>query len=264
MQEIKKSIARTPSKLLMIKVSLLSLATALAVTLYLLEVIDVLGLLLIIFGGIWNTLSSNNNLFALLLCIVTSVLAGIININEGLYANALTYLVFYIVLGFAVTLFNMNGNTELVRYKKASGTEAYYIVLSFLIFLAICFAVAVSTAGEVSPLGDAIVAVMLALSAYTHARNLREYYIIRPFALVMAIALTSFLIALNGASRGLVALLFIYLLYFVIDAVEQIFRLKGDYIMKHTIRNVTPNRNLKVKSSKADSDDNSNNDSLRA
>ncbi len=88
------------------------------------------------------------------------------------------------------------------------------------------------------PAIDAVCASLLALSAYLHSRNFREYYVIRPIALVLTIAMFAYIVSIGMASSVTISLLLLYVIYFVLDAVEHIFLIQSKFKVRHSLRNV--------------------------
>lgn len=239
-------IATSPEQLFMVKLVLLCLSLSVATTLYLIGIIDFACLLLVYFGGVWNYFAKINSYFGFGLCVLTSVFFGLECISVGLYAHSILYFVFYLALGFVVFLLNLKGNTIFVRYKKLSNKESYIIIALFCVLFVAGFAGALLSHNMLVPAMDIVCSSMLALSAYLHSRNYREYYVVRPIALVATILMFAYLIAINIINSAIITMLLIYIMYFLLNIVELIFLICSKYRVDKSIRNILPMSSMSV------------------
>lgn len=231
-------IAMSPEKLFLVKLIMLCLFSAFALTLCFLNIISVPCLVMIVAGGLWNFFGKINSYFGFALCLITSTIAGLLCIGIGLYSNAVLYLIFYIALQIVVLVLNMKGNTIFVRYKRLDPRESYFISLSFLLFAVSGFAISLCQNNMIIPAIDSVSATLLALSAYLHSRNFKEYYVIRPIALLLEIGMFAYLLSIGFVTSSVIAFVFLYSMYFVLDCLEHIFLFQSKYKTKHSIRNV--------------------------
>lgn len=234
-------IAMSPEKLFLVKLLLSCFSLAIGLTLYFIGIINFACLALIFAGVLWNFFAKINSYAGFSLCLVTCVLCGFESISIGLYAHAILYLVFYVLLELVVLILNLKGNTIFVRYKNLSARESYYIVMAILVFFMCGFAISLCQNNMLIPAIDAVCASMLALSAYLHSRNFREYYVIRPVALVLTISMFAYLVAVGISNTVTISLLLLYVIYFVLDGVEHLFMLQSKIKVRHSLRNVFAN-----------------------
>lgn len=231
-------IAMSPEKLFLVKLMLSCFSLAVAITLYLIGLINFVCLIMVLAGVLWNFFAKINSFVGFGLCLVTCFICGLECISIGLYSHAILYLIFYIALELFVLVLNLKGNTVFVRYKNLSPTDSYYIVLSILLFAVCGFSISLCQNNMIVPAIDAVCASLLALSAYLHSRNFREYYVIRPIALVLTIAMFAYIVSIGMASSVTISLLLLYVIYFVLDAVEHIFLIQSKFKVRHSLRNV--------------------------
>lgn len=231
-------IAMSPEKLFLVKLMLSCFSLAVAITLYLIGLINFVCLIMVLAGVLWNFFAKINSFVGFGLCHVTCFICGLECISIGLYSHAILYLIFYIALELFVLVLNLKGNTVFVRYKNLSPTDSYYIVLSILLFAVCGFSISLCQNNMIVPAIDAVCASLLALSAYLHSRNFREYYVIRPIALVLTIAMFAYIVSIGMASSVTISLLLLYVIYFVLDAVEHIFLIQSKFKVRHSLRNV--------------------------
>lgn len=243
------NIALSPEKLFMTKLMLLCISLAFATTLYFIGTINFVCLIMVYAGGLWNFFAKINSFAGLFLCFLTSVICGLQCISVGLYSHSILYFVFYIALELVVFVMNMKGNTLLVRYKNISPNESYFVVMAIFLFCVSGFAVSLCQNNMIVPAIDAVCSSLLALSAYLHSRNFREYYVVRPIALAVTIAMFSYLISINIATSATISMLVMYVMYFALDAIEQIFRISSSRKVNRSLRiaeNATASNNLIV------------------
>lgn len=231
-------ISLSPEKLFLVKLMLSCFSLAIAITLYLIGLINFLCLTMVVAGVLWNFFAKINSFVGFGLCLLTCIICGLECISIGLYSHAILYLVFYVILELFVLVLNLKGNTIFVRYKNLSGSEAFYIVMSILLFFACGFSISLCQNNMIIPAVDAVCASLLALSAYLHSRNFREYYAIRPIALVLTIAMFSYIISVGMVGSVTIALLLLYVIYFALDAVEHVFLIQSNFKVRHSLRNV--------------------------
>jgi len=239
-------VARKPERLFMVKLVLLSLSVSIAITLYLLSEISFLGLAIIVLGGIWNFFVRIDNFISFVLCALVSLIALVLCFEIGLYAQAMLYGIFYIALQFVALLAKLRGNTIYVRYDRMGAREAYFVSLGFITFSVVSLAVSILSENGTLPVFDALASALLALSAYLHARNFKEYYYIRPIALLAAIAMLSCLVAENSAGASVVALLLLYIMYFALDCAERAFLIESDLFKRRSLRNINVSSSEKI------------------
>lgn len=231
-------IAMSPEKLFFVKLMLSCFSLVIALTLYFIGIINFACLALVFAGVLWNFFAKINSFVGFGLCLMTCVLCGLQCIGIGIYAHAVLYLVFYVILELVVLILNLKGNTIFVRYKNLSARESYYIVMAILIFFMCGFSISLCQNNMIIPAIDAVCASMLALSAYLHSRNFREYYVIRPVALVLTISMFAYLVSIGISNTTTISLLLLYVIYFVLDGVEHIFMLQSKVKVRHSLRNV--------------------------
>lgn len=234
-------VAMSPERLFSVKLVLLCITLSFATTLYLIGTINFVCLLLIVFGSLWNFFAKINSILGFVLCLGTCVIFGFESISIGLYSHAVLYLLFYVVLELVVIILNLKGNTIFVRYKNLSPRESYFILLAMFLFFMSGFAISLYQNNMIFPAVDAVCCSMLALSAYLHARNYREYYYIRPIALVLTISMFSYIIAVGFKGSVTISMLMLYVIYFALDFVEHLFLFSSRYKTRHSIRNVMAN-----------------------
>lgn len=234
-------VAMSPEKLFTVKLILLCVALTVATTLYLIGLINFVCLLLIVLGSLWNFFAKINSILGFVLCLGTCVIFGFESISIGLYSHAVLYLLFYVVLELVVIILNFKGNTIFVRYKNLSPRESYFILLAMILFFMSGFAVSLYQNNMIFPAVDAVCCSMLALSAYLHAKNFREYYFVRPIALVLTIAMFSHIISIGFKGSITISMLMLYVIYFALDFVEHLFLFSSKHKTRHSIRNVMAN-----------------------
>lgn len=231
-------ITLSPEKLFLVKLMIFCLLSAFALTLCFLNIVSIPCFIMIIAGGLWNFFGKINSYFGFSLCLITSIIAGLLCISIGLYSNAILHLFFYIILQLFVLILNMKGNTIFVRYKRLNPRESYFVSLVFLLFAVSGFAISLCQNNMIIPAIDSVSATLLALSAYLHSRNFKEYYVIRPIALIMEIGMFVYLLAIGVVTSSVIAFVFLYSMYFVLDCLEHIFLFQSKYKTKHSLRNV--------------------------
>ena len=149
------------------KLTITCLFSLIALTLYLLNYINFPAVCLIFLGAVWNFFVDINTLFAFLLSILVGFLFAMFAIIDGLYANAVLYVLYYIPLQFVIWLTNPKGrDMSIKKDKKLSKDNLYYICVAFILGFAVVVAVAVCMENEILLFFDAFSACMLGLSAY--------------------------------------------------------------------------------------------------
>lgn len=237
-------IAMSPEKLFFVKLMLSCFSLVVALTLYFIGILNFACLAMVFAGVLWNFFAKINSYVGFGLCLLTCVFCGFESISVGLYVHAILYLVFYVLLELVVLILNLKGNTVFVRYKNLSARESYFVVMSMLIFFMCGFAISLCQNNMLIPAIDAVCASMLALSAYLHSRNFREYYVVRPVALVLTISMFSYLISVGISNSATIGLLLLYVIYFVLDMVEHIFMIQSKVKVRHSLRNVFADDNV--------------------
>lgn len=231
-------VAMSPEKLFAVKLMLLCVSLVFATTIYFIGIINFPCLLLIYFGALWNFFAKINSFLGLFLCLGTCVIFGFESISVGLYAHAVLYLIFYVALELFVLILDLKGNTIFMRYKNLSARESYFIVLSMFLFFMCGFAVSLLQNNMIFPAVDAVCSSLLALSAYLHSRHYREYYVIRPVALVLTVSMFSYIIAIGFSNSALISMLFLYVTYLALDIVEHVFLISSKTRVRKSIRSM--------------------------
>ncbi len=205
-------------KIFTIRLFVTSLFMAIALGLYIAKIIGLPGLLLILFGAIWNFFVGFNSMAAFMLSIIVGILYGMMAFSEGLYINALLYTVFYIPLQFAVWLLYMDADDVRVQSsRRLSGSGIYYTVLIFIYAFTVCFIISIFQEREELNVADAMVSCLLGLSAYLQSLRYREYYTVRPLALVASTAMWIYVAVMHPNSPVAIAIVLLYIYYLVLD-----------------------------------------------
>ncbi len=229
MQEIsqEKQKEKNKSELFVCKLIVASIFAVFAIMLYLLNVINIPALCLIFAGVLWNFFVDINTFLAFLLALVVGVIYAMFSIIDGLYINALLYTIYYIPLQFIVWIMNLNSKDMSIRKdKKLSKNSIYYICVLCIFSVVACFAFALLQQYQILPLFDAVTATMLGLCAFLQSLMFREYYIVKPIALVLALSLWIYVGAINGWTIGALTIIMLYAMYLVLDIITMVFWLK--------------------------------------
>lgn len=214
-------------KLYDVKLSITCAFTAIALTMYLIGLINVPAVILILAGALWNFFVDINTMLSFLLSLAVGFLFAFFAIKDGLYVNALLYTAFYIPLQFIVWITNLKTKDMSIKYdKKMTGSKIYYAIVAFVVCFVGLFAFAVITNRQVLPLFDSFACCLLGLSAVLQSYMYREYYFIRPFAILVSILLWTFTMLLNGVTVGSITVLTLYVMYFGMDLISMIFWIK--------------------------------------
>ncbi len=189
---------------------------AFALTLYFLGVINFACVLLIVCGGLWNLFVPINTFASFAFCLVVCSLYALFAIGEGLYSNAILYFVVYVFLQYVVWVL-YSENDMAINDKQLSVNTSYLVTCVLAISLALSFAISIVQGNQILPLLDAVTACMLGLSAFLQSFKYREYFIIRPIALIFAILLWIFTGYINGYGGANVTAIVMYVMYLVLD-----------------------------------------------
>ena len=191
---------------------------AFALTLYFIGTINFACVLLILFGALWNFFIPINSYLSFIFCIVVCVMYSLFAINEGLYINAVLYFFVYVVLQFLIWVVFSDTNMR-ISEKQLSKRSSIITFCYLFVCLIINFFVAIIWGKNLLAFFDALAASMLALSAFLQSFKYREFFIIRPLALVLAIILW-LLAGFSGGFDGVtIAILILYTMYLILDLV---------------------------------------------
>ncbi|MBQ7467087.1 MAG: nicotinamide mononucleotide transporter [Clostridia bacterium] len=213
------------SKHFTIRLVTICLFCAFALTLYFLNAINFPCVLLVVCGALWNFFVPINTYVSFIFCLIVCFLYSSFAISEGLYANAILYFLVYIVLQFVVWVLFNEENMK-IEDKQLSKSNSYLVICFIVMSFALCFAISLNASKNVLPLFDAISASMLGLSAFLQSFKYREYFVIRPIALVCAILLWLFAGYQSGFDGFSLAVMLMYVMYLVLDLIFIMFRLK--------------------------------------
>lgn len=224
---VEEKRAKVAPSLFLARLIISSVFITVALTLYLLSFINFPALCLITAGALWNFFVDINTFLAFLLSIVVGMLYAMFSIIDGLYVNALLYTLYYIPLQFIVWIMNLDEtDMSIKKDKKLSGNSVCYVLVVFVFSVVCCFAFALLQENQVLPMFDAISASMLGLSAFLQCLMYREYYFVRPIALVLALFLWAYVIFINGLSMGALTMILLYSMYFILDMLSLYYYLK--------------------------------------
>lgn len=198
-------------------------ACLIALTLYLLNLLYLPVLCLILLGAIWNFFVDINTFIAFLLSVVVGMLFAMLSIIEGLYANALLYVLFYIPLQFVVWINNPKEFDSTIKIdKKLSKTVVYYICLAFLSAFSIVSTLIINLEQEMLIFFDVFSACLLGLSAFLQSYRYREYYSVRILAVIISIVLWISVLHIVYFSMIAVGMIILYSMYLLADVVTLI------------------------------------------
>lgn len=173
---------------------------------------------LILFGAIWNFFCDFKKWISLIFSVFVGVLYAHFAFTSGLYAHALLYLVYYVVMQFSVCLTKFNQvDTDINRDKRLSGTQIYYIVLVSIYVLVFGSIIMSGLDSQVFAVMDVISALMLGISAYLRNYRYKEYFAIRYIAIITALILWVFVISTYGVANGCLAVCVLYVMYLLSD-----------------------------------------------
>ncbi len=197
---------------------------AVAFSLYFSGLINFAGVMLIIMGALWNFFVDINSLWAFLLSLGVGAIYSMFAVIEGLYINAILYMFFYIPLQFYIWIrYAGRKDMSIKRNRGLSPSQVYYYVIGFILVCACTFAISLNFETQTLNLFDAVSACLLGTCACLQTFMYREYYFVRPVALIVALELWIFAIVENGLSMGAVAMLVLYTMYLIIDAYTMYF-----------------------------------------
>lgn len=204
------------SKQYLIRLVTVCLFCAFALTLYFLGIINFACVLLIVFGGLWNFFVPINTFVSFVFCLLVCSLYALFSIKEGLYSNAILYFIVYVFLQYVVWV--LYGDDDMaIKDKQMTMNTSYLVTCVIVVSLAVCFAISIVQGNQILPLMDAVTACMLGLSAFLQSFKYREYYVIRPIALIFAILLWIFAGYINGYGGANITAIIMYIMYLVLD-----------------------------------------------
>lgn len=229
------------SRMFLTKLFVSLLFSFVALYLNLLGLINFGCFLLIIFGAFWNFFVDINTYWALVLCLLVSFIYSIFAAAEGFYVNAILYVMVYIPMQFITWITNIdNKDMSIEKDKRLDGNAIFYVCLFVFFFFSLGFMFAMSHEFELLAILDTVTACLLCLSAFFQSFMYREYYIIRPIAVLSAIILWSFAIVLNGLSAVSLTLVILYSMYLIMDIANIIYWIKTVPVLdKEVIENIT-------------------------
>lgn len=221
------------SKFKMFKLLLVSILTCLGLFFVFIDFCNVAEFLLLELGMLWNFYMKLNNKASIAVSVVVSLLYFFFAINFAIYANALIYIAGYLPFQLiAISKDYQEG--DFIQIKKHINQ---YNKMLFFIFFGILFVVlalfVVSIGGRFAIL-DALTATLLICSALLRNERYCEYYVVRLFALFMSIVLWVTVVVEYG-SVGSLAIILMYLAYFIHDLVSYIVQNKtyvNEYMMQ--------------------------------
>ena len=210
----------------MIRLVTISMFIAIALTMYFLGFINFACVMLITLGALWNFFVPINTYVSFVFCLVVCFMYSSFAIVEGLYANAILYFLVYVVLQYLVWVLFSDDNTN-IEDKQLSGNSSYFVICFIIIGFALAFAISIHTSKHILPLFDALSASMLGLSAFLQSFKYREYFVIRPIALILSIILWFFTGYENGFDGYSLTVMLMYIMYLVLDMIFIVFRING-------------------------------------
>ncbi len=189
-----------------------------ALSLYFYGLLNLPGVLLIILGALWNFFVDVNTFWAFIFSLFVGAIYAMFAVVDGLYANAVLYTLYYIPLQF-ITWIKYGGikDISIKNNKRLKGYQAYYLFVSFIYVFIICFIFTSTQNRQILPALDTVSACALALSAFLQSFMFREYYFVRPIALVLVLELWLYTIIQNGISYGSLACILLYIMYYILD-----------------------------------------------
>ncbi|MBR2908996.1 MAG: nicotinamide mononucleotide transporter [Clostridia bacterium] len=205
-------------KLLNSRLIITCIFSVIALTLYIAGFFNFPALCLIVAGALWNFFADINSCFAFILSLVVGLLYGMFAYMEGMYMNAILYTAFYIPMQFITWITNLDNKDMSIKNDKRLFKKGFVYEYVAMLLVLVCLAVLCyfNPFMTLSVL-DAVTACLLGFSAMLQSYMFREYYYIRPFAVLSAILLWVAVILINGFSMICFVMIILYLMYLTND-----------------------------------------------
>ena len=195
-----------------------------ALTFYLGGFLNFPALCLIVAGALWNFFTDINTFISFMLSLVVCFIYAMFSILEGLYMNALLYVAFYIPLQFVVWINNLDSYDMSIKKDKRLFKKGFLYEYIALIVVLVSLSVLCYFNSEITlTVFDALTACILGFSAFLQSYMYREYYLIRPMAVLMALLLWVLVIFVNGFSMISFTMIVLYLMYLTNDLLTSAF-----------------------------------------
>ncbi len=183
---------------------------------------NILGLIVLVLGALWNIFLPLNNFYSLAISIMIGIVYAIVCINIGLVANAFLYLVYYVPMQYYAC--HRLVCTDIVHSRVLSTKQSVLFMFYYVLFFIGVYMFSTSYTTSYLCLLDALSATMLAFSALL--RNLRtaDYFIIRLIALLLSILLWALISSASAFYPGALCVVIMYTMYFVYDCALHIYQ----------------------------------------
>ena len=146
------------------------------------------------------------------MALIVGLIYGMFAYMEGLYMNAILYTVFYIPMQFITWITNIDKKDMSINGDKRLFNKGFVYEYVAFILVAISLGVLCYINNEITiSVLDAVTACLLGFSAILQSYMFREYYYIRPFAVLSSILLWVAVILINGFTMISFVMIILYL-----------------------------------------------------
>ena len=205
-------------KLLNSRLIITCIFSVMALTLYLAGFFNFPAVCLIVAGALWNFFADINSFFAFLMALVVGFIYGMFAFIEGLYMNAILYTAFYIPMQFITWISNIDKEDMSIDGDKRLFKKGFVYEYVALLLVVVSLAVLCYFNNEITiSVLDAVTACLLGFSAVLQSYMFREYYYVRPFAVLAAILLWLAVVLINGFTMISFTMIILYLMYLAND-----------------------------------------------
>lgn len=182
---------------------------------------NILGLLVLVLGAIWNLYLPLNNYYGVSMSIMVGIVYALICINVGLVANAFLYIAYYVPMQYIAC--KKLTETSIIKGKILSVKQSAFVLFYYILFFIGVYIFSTSIATSWLCFLDALSATLLAFSSMLRTIRTSEYIRIRLLALGVSILLWALIASSTAFYPGAFCVLVMYIMYFVYDIAEHIF-----------------------------------------
>lgn len=208
----------------MLKVLISCIFCALGLSMVLSGRDNILGLIVLVLGAIWNLYLPLNNFYGVAMSIMVGIVYALICINIGLIANAFLYMAYYVPMQYIAC--KKLTQTSIIRGKILSIKQSAFVLFYYILFFIGVYIFSTSIATSWLCFLDALSATLLAFSSMLRTIRTSEYIRIRLLAVGVSIIMWALIVSSTAFYPGAVCVLIMYIMYFVYDIAEHVYMTK--------------------------------------
>ncbi len=195
------------------------LALVAGVALFCLNLVDLLGLSLIVLGALWNFFTDSNKFFACIMAFLMCVAYGFIAGGMKIYGHAFLHILFYLPTQL-IYYYETNKEDNAIKKDKKLTQNGYIGTVVCFWLMAFGLGIVLYKVGDPFYIMDALSSTLLVVSVFLVNGKYREYYPVRVFATTFATIMWTVIGIKTGFAVNTAIFVTLFAMYTVMDSIK--------------------------------------------